>query len=182
MNYNYNFKFDDGDVLVNSENAEFIFNKMDLFRLFIHGGNNFKVEENVLINGFFETDKVKYYIEKSDEFIDLINCILGISDLTDLVIKNCLKLGGSKYLEDKYRNNKEIFKKVEYMKSIVDPAFDYENMFDWIQLSCVNRTDFCSNLKKMGEKGYILASSVDMSSDKESSALNIYNFRKNKVR
>ena len=182
MIYNYNFKFDDGNVLVNSENAEFIFNKMELLKILIHGGNDFKVEENFLVDGFFETEKVKYYIEKSDEFINLINCILGISDLTDLVITNCIRLGGSKYLEDKYRNNKEIFKKIEYMKSIVDPACDSEDMFDWIQLSCMNRADFCNEQKKMTQKGYIIVSSVDMSSDKENNSLNIYNFRKNKVK
>jgi len=50
-------------------------------------------------------------------------------------------------------------------------------MFEWVQMSC-EVTNFKNELEKMNNNGFIIVSSTDFSSDKNSSSINVFNFRK----
>ena len=113
----------------------------------------------------------------SSQFSDIIDSILGIIESSESIVKNCMRLGGCEYLEEKLKNKNEVEMNRDYFGSIVDPTCDTKNMFEWVQISCDNN-DFKGEVKKMNDNGFIIVSSTDFSSDKNSNSLNVFNFRK----
>ena len=174
--YDYKFVFEDGNILLGDRNAEIVFSKIELLPKLIHGGPGFKPEDDKIIDGFFETDKIKSYIDSS-QFSDILNSVLGIIEPSESIVKNCLRLGGSEYLEEKLKNKNEVEMNRDYFGSIVDPTWDSKNMFEWVQISC-NPPEFKGEVKKTNDNGFILVSSTDFSSEKSSTPLMVFNFRK----
>ena len=174
--YDYKFVFEDGNIILGTRNAEIVFNKIELLPKLIHGGPGFKPEDEKIVEGFFETNKISSYMNSS-QFSDIIDSILGIIESSESIVKNCMRLGGCEYLEEKLKNKNEVEMNRDYFGSIVDPTCDTKNMFEWVQISCDNN-DFKGEVKKMNDNGFIIVSSTDFSSDKSSISLNVFNFRK----
>lgn len=175
--YDYKFVFEDGNILLGARNAEIIFNKIELLPKLIHGGPGFKPEDEKIVDGFFETDKISSYMDSSSQFSDIVDSILGIIEPSGSIVKNCMRLGGCEYLEEKLRNKNEVEMNRDYFGSIVDPTWDSKNMFEWVQMSCYE-SNFRDELKKLNDDGFIIVSSTDFSSEKSNVALNVFNFRK----
>ena len=174
--YEYKFVFEDGNLLLGTRNAEIVFNKIELLPKLIHGGPGFKPEDEKIVDGFFETDKLSSYMDSS-QFSDIVDSILGIIEPSGSIVKNCMRLGGCEYLEEKLKNKNEVEMNRDYFGSIVDPTWDSKNIFEWVQMSCYE-SNFRDELKKLNDDGFIIVSSTDFSSEKSSRELNVFNFRK----
>ena len=133
-------------------------------------------EDEKIVDGFFETDKLSSYMDSS-QFSDIVDSILGIIEPSGSIVKNCIRLGGCEYLEEKLKNKNEVEMNRDYFGSIVDPTWDSKNMFEWVQMSCYEG-NFRDELKKLNDDGFIIVSSTDFSSEKSRGQFNVFNFRK----
>lgn len=127
--YGYQFHCTFGKKCTQSyENMQIVFSRTEIFEYLVHGHPLFQKPELIIENGLVQVD-LNPYAMALGEFCEWICAILDVIEVTEPILLHGIPLGGSNYLEAKWR--KVCSQEAESTPEIKSHMEDTRQGYEW---------------------------------------------------
>ena len=155
IGYKFVWNYDNNEKIIAIDNSrmEIIFNRLPILKYLIHGYDHFRIDDLTIVDEFIIVKLLVNYIDNYNDFSNLINELLELSEVTKRSVETSIILGGSDFLEDKLRKKNDLEKMIE-KKNIIRPENDFENFYEWKQVVAPNGLEFKNSIEKWTNLGF----------------------------
>ena len=155
IGYKFVWNYDNNEKIITIDNSrmEIIFNKLPILKYLIHGHENFRIDDLTVVGEFIIVKILENYIDDYKDFLNLINELLELSEVTKRSVETSLILGGSSFLENEFIKKND-FEKMIAKKNIIRPENDFEKIYEWKQVIACNSLEFKNCIERLTNLGF----------------------------
>ena len=149
----WNYENKEKILAIDNSRMEIIFNRLPILKYLIHGYENFRIDDLTIVGGFIIVKLLENYIDDYKDFLNLINELLELSEVTKSSIETSIILGGSDFLENKFRKKSNLEEMI-IRKNIIRPENDFEKIYEWKQIVVINAQEFKNCIERLTNLGF----------------------------